>query len=117
MTGALSARRGGMQGLPLPRNRWAPAADGANLGLRDPCTLWSPAFTAEIHPSPAVPLCPGNLACWGLLLAVYQPGRAIAEVRPIKPNTDPVNGTQVRPQRERGKAGGCGGVGADPAMV
>ncbi|GLC41066.1 hypothetical protein PLESTB_000947200 [Pleodorina starrii] len=36
-----------------------------------------------------------NLACWAMLLLVYQPGRAIAEVRPIKPNTDPINGTQV----------------------
>ncbi|GFR50479.1 hypothetical protein Agub_g12739 [Astrephomene gubernaculifera] len=36
-----------------------------------------------------------NFLCWFLLLRVYQPGRAIAEVRPIKPNTDPVNGTQV----------------------
>ncbi|PNH00354.1 putative transporter C3B8.04c, partial [Tetrabaena socialis] len=36
-----------------------------------------------------------NFICWLVLLLVYQPGRAIAEVRPIKPNTDPINGTQV----------------------
>nr|BCL66194.1 low-affinity phosphate transporter [Volvox reticuliferus] len=36
-----------------------------------------------------------NFICWALLLLVYQPGRAISEVRPLKPNSDPINGTQV----------------------
>nr|BBC28486.1 low-affinity phosphate transporter [Eudorina sp. NIES-3984]BBC28497.1 low-affinity phosphate transporter [Eudorina sp. 2006-703-Eu-15] len=36
-----------------------------------------------------------NFVCWALLLLVYRPGLAISEVRPIKPNTDPINGTQV----------------------
>ncbi|KXZ57061.1 PTC1 protein [Gonium pectorale] len=36
-----------------------------------------------------------NLICWVLLLLAYRPERHISEVRRIKPNTDPVNGTQV----------------------
>lgn len=38
---------------------------------------------------------PGNFICWGLLLLVYQPWRKTTEVRPLKPNTDPINATQV----------------------
>jgi phosphate transporter len=65
---------------------------------------------AALPPSLAPP--PGNLVCWAALLAVYQPGRAIAEVRPIKPNTDPINGTQVG--EGRGKEGGRKGEGGLP---
>ena len=35
------------------------------------------------------------LMCWALILIVYQPWRSVSEVRPLKPNTDPINGTQV----------------------
>ncbi|GAX73558.1 hypothetical protein CEUSTIGMA_g1009.t1 [Chlamydomonas eustigma] len=35
------------------------------------------------------------LMCWSLILIVYQPWRRVAEVRPLKPSTDPINGTQV----------------------
>lgn len=37
----------------------------------------------------------GNLVCWALILMVYRPGATIKEVRPLKQNEDPLNGTQI----------------------
>mmetsp|Transcript_31205 Transcript_31205/g.69392 ORF Transcript_31205/g.69392 Transcript_31205/m.69392 type:complete len:781 (-) Transcript_31205:655-2997(-) len=36
-----------------------------------------------------------NLLAWALILLVYRPWTKVQEVRPIKPNTDPMTGTQV----------------------
>lgn len=58
---------------------------------------------------PAPPLrCSGNLLCWMLILAVYQPWRQVSDVRPLKPNTDPMTKTQVRVDLG-GKGEGRGG--------
>ncbi|KAG1681509.1 hypothetical protein FOA52_014015 [Chlamydomonas sp. UWO 241] len=35
------------------------------------------------------------LMLWGLILLVYQPWRQVQDVRPLKPNTDPMSYTQV----------------------
>jgi len=35
------------------------------------------------------------LVCWVLILVVYQPWRQVTDVRPLKPNTDPMTWTQV----------------------
>eukprot|EP00798_Chlamydomonas_sp_ICE-L_P024060 gene24060-9634_t len=32
--------------------------------------------------------------CWGIILVAYKPWLAVTEVRPLKPNTDPMNMTQ-----------------------
>jgi tryptophan synthase/phosphate transporter len=37
----------------------------------------------------------GNLACWLMLLAAYKPGARVREVRPLKPSSDPMTGTQL----------------------
>nr|BCL66262.1 low-affinity phosphate transporter [Volvox reticuliferus] len=84
---ALASNVGGMTSpISSPQNIFAIE----RMSLDDHPPSWLSWFAVALPVSIAC-----NFVCWILLLAVYQPGRAIAEVRPIKPNTDPVNGTQV----------------------
>nr|ADI46909.1 PTC1m [Volvox carteri f. nagariensis] len=84
---ALASNVGGMTSpISSPQNIFA--MERMSLDGRPPS--WLSWFAVTLPVSAAC-----NIVCWGLLLVAYQPGRTIAEVRPIKPNTDPVNGTQV----------------------
>lgn len=49
-------------------------------------------------PNFLTPMPAGNFICWGVILAVYRPWVKTTEIRPLKPNTDPMNATQVRAQ-------------------
>ncbi|KAG2437638.1 hypothetical protein HYH02_011277 [Chlamydomonas schloesseri] len=84
---ALASNVGGMTSpISSPQNIFA--IERMSLDGRPPS--WLAWFAVAL---PVAVAC--NFVCWGLLLLCYQPGKAIAEVRPIKPNTDPINGTQV----------------------
>ncbi|KAG2486184.1 hypothetical protein HYH03_015147 [Edaphochlamys debaryana] len=84
---ALASNVGGMTSpISSPQNIFA--IERMSLDGRPPS--WLAWFAVALPVSIAC-----NFVCWGLLLAVYRPERVIAEVRPIKPNTDPINGTQV----------------------
>lgn len=88
-----------------------------HLGIGSICLLHHsqqlPCSTGCIHPPLLSPFPPplrrsGNLLCWMLILAVYQPWRQVSDVRPLKPNTDPMTKTQVRVDLG-GKGEGRGG--------
>lgn len=49
-----------------------------------------------LHLALARPHHAANFLCWGVLLVVYRPWTKTSEVRPLKRNTDPMTGTQVR---------------------